>query len=90
MTRLRSRHAVLIANNGDDLAHAVRDAQLVGQALLRCNFCRREDLRMVLDQTGGCCCKDRFDDVGAWGSKVPASRGWSSRLLSMFVQLQIT
>ncbi|CAK9040959.1 unnamed protein product [Durusdinium trenchii] len=49
-------HAVLIANTGhgrNALRHAVRDAELVGRALLRCGFCAtKQDLHMVLNQTG--------------------------------------
>eukprot|EP00913_Durusdinium_trenchii_P016265 g15285.t1 len=45
-------HAVLIANNGPDLKHALRDAKLVARALVRCGFCeRKEDVHLLLNQT---------------------------------------
>ncbi|CAK8996361.1 A disintegrin and metalloproteinase with thrombospondin motifs 9, partial [Durusdinium trenchii] len=46
-------HVVLIANNSTALKQAVQDAELVGRALLRCGFCKREqDLLKVFNKTG--------------------------------------
>lgn len=45
---------MLIANNSTALKQAVQDAELVGRALLRCGFCKREqDLLKVFNKTGG-------------------------------------
>ena len=65
---------MLIANTGhgrNALRHAVRDAELVGRALLRCGFCAtKQDRHMVLNQTGGFAAKDRFRMTSDRGAHV--------------------